>query len=768
MAAYICQPAMQIRAYLYLMAAAVLAPPILFAGFALHLLARSEGDLERAKVARAAERIALLVDAQHTHTQAALRVLGASPALARGDLGAFLGQARVAADEHDAWCVLMDEQGRMLFNTLGRAVGTAQQEDAPPAYFRTMFAQNRSVVSDVMPGRASGRLITAVAIPQQAGGRRYALAVGFGTDYFRRLLAQSGVPRDWQIDLVDRKGKLVASSQGPAELVGQDAAPGLVAAAARSREGMFEIVLRNGGPGAVAFTRSAQAGWLIAVGAPAQAVAAPADGALRAAVLALAAALAGAAAAATWFGRSHARSFRLVHDVAGALARGEFPPPRRSRITEIDRVLVALRQAGSELKRVQATRESAGYERQSQLERAQQARDMAEEENRAKDQFLAMLGHELRNPLAPIGTAAQLLKLPDLDAHRARYAGDVIGRQVEHMNRLLSDMLDVSRVTRGLVTMNLEDVDLRDIVERAVEQTRPLMEERQHRLELRLPNAVVTVRGDQTRLTQVVANLLTNSAKYTPAHGAIQLSLAIAGDEATLSVADDGEGITAELLPRVFDLFSQGERKADRAQGGLGLGLALVRSLVQLHGGSVEASSPGRGSGSIFTVRLPLKAELAALAASPPARFGSTRSREAGREGSTSPPAALRVMLVDDNIDAAVSLSLLLEAAGDHLVSTYYDAGSALEWAAFERPDVFILDIGLPDMNGYELARRLRAMPQFAHTLLIALTGYGQLADKARAREAGFDLHIAKPAEPEEILGALSLANTGAEAERSE
>jgi len=293
------------------------------------------------------------------------------------------------------------------------------------------------------------------------------------------------------------------------------------------------------------------------------------------------------------------------------------------------------------------------------------------------------------------------------------------------------------------------------------------MEERQHRLELRLPNAAVTVRGDQTRLTQVVANLLTNSAKYTPEHGAIQLSLASSGDEAALSVADDGEGITAELLPRVFDLFSQGERKADRAQGGLGLGLALVRSLVLLHGGSVEASSPGRGSGSIFTVRLPLKAELAALAGAAPARFGSTRAREAGREA-TSPPAALRVMLVDDNIDAAVSLSLLLEAAGDHLVSTYYDAASALEWAAFERPDVFILDIGLPDMNGYELARRLRVMPQFANTLLIALTGYGQLADKARAREAGFDLHIAKPAEPEEILGALSLAGAGAEAEGSE
>jgi CheY-like chemotaxis protein len=288
------------------------------------------------------------------------------------------------------------------------------------------------------------------------------------------------------------------------------------------------------------------------------------------------------------------------------------------------------------------------------------------------------------------------------------------------------------------------------------------MEERQHRLELRLPAQAVTVRGDQTRLTQVVANLLTNSAKYTPPHGSIQLSLGRAGNEATLCVADDGTGITAELLPRVFDLFSQGERKADRAQGGLGLGLALVRSLVQLHGGNVEASSPGRGGGSIFAVRLPLKPELAALSAASP---HPRRGREAARKGLPL-PAALRVMLVDDNIDAAVSLSLLLEAAGDHLVSTYYDAASALEWAAFERPDVFILDIGLPDMNGYELARRLRGMPQFAGTLLIALTGYGQPADKATAREAGFNLHIAKPAEPEEILAALATVNLASEAER--
>ncbi|MFC5510026.1 ATP-binding protein [Massilia jejuensis] len=747
---------MQIRAYLYLMAAAILVPVILFAGFALRLLEAGERELARAAVVRAAERAAWTVDAELSARQAALAVLAASPALVRGDLDAYRTEARAAAGGPHAWPVLMDVHGRLLFETPAGS-GAARPAGPVPAYFPAMLATNRAVVTDLLPGGAGGGLATAVAMPVVAGGRRYVLGTAFGSDHFRRLLAQASLPAGWQVDLVDRNGKLVASNHGAATLVGRSAPAALVAAGALAGQGMLDMPLRDGDPGAVAFARAPLAGWLLAVGAPASAVAPAPGGARRASALDLVAALAFAVAVSACFSRGHARSIRAALDAASALGRGDMPAQRRSRIIEIDRLLGALRQAGNELRRAQSTRESAGSERQTQLERAQQARQMAEEENRAKDQFLAMLGHELRNPLAPIGTAAQLLKLPDLDGHRARYAGDVIGRQVEHMNRLLSDMLDVSRVTRGLVTLNLEDVDLRNIVERAVEQTRPLMEERQHRLELRVPKAPVTVRGDQTRLTQVVANLLTNSAKYTPQRGSIQLSLAASGDEASLSVADDGDGITAELLPRVFDLFSQGERKPDRAEGGLGLGLALVRSLVHLHGGNVDASSPGRGGGSIFTVHLPLKHELAALTTPAPSL---RRTRESVRHA---PPAALRVMLVDDNIDAAVSLSLLLEAAGEHLVSTYYDAASALEWAAFERPDVFILDIGLPDMNGYELARRLRAMPQFADTLLIALTGYGQLADKVRAREAGFDLHIAKPAEPEEILAALALAGVHAE-----
>ncbi|MEW6023402.1 MAG: ATP-binding protein [Pseudomonadota bacterium] len=740
---------MRIRAYLYLMAAAIMIPVVVFAGLTLRQLQQAETGAALDGVAQSAQRVAMLVDDELADAEVHLRALAASPALAAGNLAAFREEAVNAPHGSSSWIVLLDEQGRQLVNTVAPP-GTVLPAESSHPNIAILFSQQRALATDLVAGRVSGRLMTYLALPVSSGGRRYALAAGFSNGHFRRHLGAGGMPADWQVDLVDRKGKLIASNLGSVELVGQTVDPALTRAAAAAEHGMLTLPMRRGELADTAFVHAGASGWTVAVAAPAELIAARERGAWQMAGGGLVAALACAALLATWFGRVHARALRQAVNAASALANGARPEPGSSRIVEIEHLFEALRHAGDELRRAQAFREQAGNERQLMLERAQHARQTAEEENRAKDQFLAMLGHELRNPLAPIGTAAQLLKMPGLDVHRARYAADVIGRQIEHMNRLLGDMLDVSRVTRGLVSLNLEDVDLRGVVERAVEQTRPLMEECHHRLELRLPSQPVLVRADQTRLTQVVANLLTNSAKYTPPHGHVQLSLASEGGEATLSVADDGEGITPELLPRVFDLFSQGERKADRPQGGLGLGLALVRSLVQLHGGSVDVSSPGRGGGSIFTVKLPLKIELPALSRQPALPAAPQGDLPGGLQN------GLRIMLVDDNIDAAVSLSLLLEAAGDHLVSTYYDAASALEWAAFERPDAFILDIGLPDMNGYELARRLRAMPEFAATLLIALTGYGQLQDKVRAREAGFDLHIAKPAEPEAILAALA------------
>ncbi|KQQ97115.1 ATP-binding protein [Massilia sp. Leaf139] len=368
------------------------------------------------------------------------------------------------------------------------------------------------------------------------------------------------------------------------------------------------------------------------------------------------------------------------------------------------------------------------------------------ESNRKKDEFLAMLAHELRNPLAPISTAAEMLRLTNSADPRTKKASEVISRQVRHMTALVDDLLDVSRVTRGLVELDKELVDIKGAVVNAVEQARPLIEARHHALTVRTDASQATVLGDRTRLVQTIANLLNNAAKYTPQGGEITLAVHAQGDWVDIAVIDNGIGIDARLLPHVFELFTQAERTPDRAQGGLGIGLALVKTMVALHGGSVTAASDGPGAGSTFTIRLPAVAQ-------------GTRERLEGaaREGALAGPAPLRIMIVDDNVDAAESLAVLLEAQG-HQVRVEAHPLQALASARREPPEVFILDIGLPEMDGYELARRLRADPATGGALFVALTGYGQAHDRILSKSSGFEHHFVKPMNIErlgQVLGAV-------------
>jgi signal transduction histidine kinase/ActR/RegA family two-component response regulator len=363
---------------------------------------------------------------------------------------------------------------------------------------------------------------------------------------------------------------------------------------------------------------------------------------------------------------------------------------------------------------------------------------------RAKDEFLAMLGHELRNPLAPISAAAELLQLAPLDNARVQSTSEIIVRQVQHMTHLINDLLDVSRVTRGLVELDTAPVDTREIVSDAIEQVTPLIRSHRHRLSLHLPPDVAMVAGDKMRLVQVVANLLNNAAKYTPDCGHIQLAIAVQPSEVVIEVQDDGNGIAPDLAPRVFDLFTQAERSSDRSSGGLGLGLPLVRTLVELHGGTVTCSSDGIGQGSRFSVRLPRLPEQAGSPA--PAREQS-RSQQAAR--------ALRILVVDDNVDAAFMLGMLLEAEGHHVI-VEHAPHRALERAIAERPQVCLLDIGLPGMSGNELAQRLRAEAATAGSVLIAVTGYGQAEDRKHALAAGFDDHLVKPIDTRKLMDILA------------
>jgi PAS domain S-box-containing protein len=371
------------------------------------------------------------------------------------------------------------------------------------------------------------------------------------------------------------------------------------------------------------------------------------------------------------------------------------------------------------------------------------AEDALREAVRRKDEFLAMLAHELRNPLAPISAAAELMALAHLDPERIKQTSQIINRQVRHLTGLIDDLVDVSRVTRGMITIDKSPQVLKLIAANAVEQVMPLMEAKRHRLIVDFASESASVLGDEKRLVQVVTNLLHNAVRYTPEGGNIHLAIEVEGDRIALRVRDDGIGMAAELQPRVFDLFTQGGRSLDREQGGLGVGLALVKSLIELHGGDVTCSSAGIGKGSEFVVTLPCLPE------------GRVSVDKSPLDRPVDVKKPLKILAVDDNADALTMLAMYLETAG-HDVVVEHTSGSALARATSEPPDVCILDIGLPGMDGYELASRLKAQPVTAHIKLVAVTGYGQEQDRQRGMEAGFDHHLVKPVDTGKLVTILA------------
>jgi signal transduction histidine kinase/ActR/RegA family two-component response regulator len=415
--------------------------------------------------------------------------------------------------------------------------------------------------------------------------------------------------------------------------------------------------------------------------------------------------------------RRVSHDFQAAREAAAALADGRRPVPARPQIAEAKQVAASLEGAAQLL----SVREQ---ERDEQLHRAVLAQAQAEEASRTKDSFLAVLGHELRNPLAPALTALELMKLRgDGAVQRER---EVLERQISHMTRLVDDLLDVSRLTRGKVDLVRHRFELRAAIDRTVDMAEPLIQQNEHALYVGVPETGLTIDADQDRIVQILVNLLTNAAKYTPPRGHLSLTSDVVDGRVEITCEDDGPGVPPDLLPTVFEPFTQGSRSIARQQGGLGLGLMLARSLSELHGGSLRYESVDP-HGSRFIVSLPLPA---AGAVEQPAPASDT----------VHPPR--RVLLVDDNVDAVDMLRLALERNG-HQVQSASDGTVAVATAARFQPDVAVLDIGLPGIDGFELARALRAaLPQLR---LIALTGYGQDSDASAARRAGFDAHCTKP-----------------------
>jgi two-component system, chemotaxis family, CheB/CheR fusion protein len=403
-------------------------------------------------------------------------------------------------------------------------------------------------------------------------------------------------------------------------------------------------------------------------------------------------------------------------------------------VDKTEMILLAIEDVTERRRAEEARLES---ERKRTADLLQQAESFKEAE-RHKDEFLAMLAHELRIPLAPIRNALQIIQSGGPETQPlVQQSWEIIERQVENLVRLVDDLLDVNRISRGKIKLQKVPVDLAIIVARAIESCRPIIEGRRHHLEVSLPDGPMQMHADPIRMAQVLWNLLNNAAKYTPEGGRIWLTALREGSECAIRVRDTGMGIPPEMLPKVFDLFTQAERTLARGEGGLGIGLTLVRRLTEMHNGTVQASSAGPGEGSEFVVRLPLLPDSPAPA--------NAEAHEPGKHQQAKAPAVMRrILVVDDNRDSADSFAMLLRLVG-HDVRTVYDGRQALVVAATYRPDLVLLDIGLPGMDGFTVAGQMRAKPELAGVVLVALTGYGSEEDRRRSEAAGFSFHLVKP-----------------------
>ncbi|HEX4510318.1 MAG TPA: ATP-binding protein, partial [Burkholderiaceae bacterium] len=559
----------------------------------------------------------------------------------------------------------------------------------------------------------------------EGGHLAYVLTAAIKSDRFVEVVDNQQVPSDWVLSVFDSTGLRVARSRDQSSTVGTRAGATLqqlLAGHEASGVGLTRTV--EGDEVYTGFTRVQAYDWTVAVGASTASTTLVIFRSLGLYLFGVILSALACSVLAVRVTRRVARDIGNIRAQAVRIGAGEPIAPMRSDIAEIDEMASALHAASKRLEVASAAASDA-------LHRADAA-------SRTKDEFLAVLGHELRNPLAPMSTALHLMDAK-ADAAFARER-QVMRRQIAHMRRLVDDLLDVARITRGSLQIHRESVELRGVVDRAAETVLPALAAQGRELVLRLPESAVWVEGDDTRLVQALTNLLTNGVRFG---GEAPLRLTLEADEreARIIVRDEGVGISAEAVRHIFEPFYQAPQSIARTSGGLGLGLAIVRTVVSLHGGSVAVSSDGPGKGSRFEIQLPVIDVPAHVEAVPM----PLPSASAGR-----------VLVVDDNTDSATTMADVLATAG-HDAQVALTGAEALASAARHTPHVAILDIGLPDMSGYDLARRLRALPGW-HGRLIALTGYGQAADKARAAEAGFDLHFTKPAELASLLRAVDEA----------
>jgi signal transduction histidine kinase/ActR/RegA family two-component response regulator len=730
-------PRVALRRHLFVLAVAGILPLAALAGAGLAALYEQQRDAAQKRALEITRALASAVQSELQRSVSSLNVLASSASLQRGDLAQFEATARRAVATQPQWrtVILSRPSGEPIINTRVEP-GQPLPEVMEPVSFARVVQERKPVVGQIAKG--SERFAIPLRVPVMVGGElRYVITAVAKPESFLQILMQQQVPSTWVIAVFDSAGLRVARSRANEEFFATPASETLLALmASGGREGAGVTSAMEGDRIYTAFTRLPDSGWSVAIGIPVaevNSIAARSTAIYAAAVtlsIVIGLLVAGAIA------RQITGATAQLGHAARRLGEGETPEVGDTGIREIQEVAEAITEAARQRSQIESERERL-------LASEIAARAEAEAANRAKDQFLAMLGHELRNPLAALSNASTLLAHSPTDPRMAMRAREVIQRQVAHLSRLTDDLLDAARAILGKIELRVEPVDLAAVTRQSLQTFAGSGRLAAHRVVESLEPAWIS--GDPVRLEQIVSNLVGNAVKYTPAGGIITVTTSREGGESRLAVSDTGIGLAPELAARAFDLFVQGERNLDRSEGGLGIGLTLVRRLAELHAGRVELASEGENRGAQFTVSFPA-IEAPALPVPAPVQDR---------------PAELSILLVEDNLDARETMKALLEAFG-HQVRDVADGEEGIAEALARPPDLALVDLGLPKADGFEVARRIRASGN-ARTYLAALTGYGAKEDRARSMEAGFDTHITKPIELDPLQRVLSeAANTTA------
>ena len=733
---------MRLRSHYFLLGLSIVVPVAVFGGFALSMLQDAQHRSAIERIEESASLTAKVIDADIFRAQSVLKALAHSQALAKGDLASFHAEARQASAAPGGWIILYDIHGKQVINTR-RGLDEELPFRPDPEQVTQMLASGKGQVTDIKWGEVLKNHFVMVETPiRSASGQQYVIGQAFSPAFFAHSFGGSSLPPSWRVAILDRAGVIIARSDRADEFVGKSVRPDTLDVLRTSRSGVYRH--HSGSEVEVfdAYTRSQLSDWVVIIGAPVSEI----NQAVWRGVSFIGAGLVIALIAALTLtilgGRHLVRFVGRASQAAGALGRGgAVDALPRSAIHELEGLNEALRDASRRLQAEMASRAAAESERNALLVSEKTARERAEEQNAAKDEFLAMLGHELRNPLSAVASAVAILDNGrTIDERMAERARDVLRRQTGHLRKMVDDLLEVNRALMGKLDLDKSPVDLADIVQRCIDTLKAGGRTTGFTLHAEL--APSPVLADPTRLVQIVDNLLDNALKYSPHGGLVQVSLRPLGEQVELVVRDTGQGISAELLPQVFDIFVQGKQSLQRANGGLGIGLSLVRRLVELHGGAVRIDSAGVGQGATATIVLPLLQQGAGLsaAASPAAAPAPGRLR--------------RVLLVEDNDDAREMMSMLLALRSCEVVA----AASGPEGIALAReqqPELALVDIGLPGMDGYAVARSLKSDPLTAGITLIALTGYGSATDRDLALAAGFAHHFTKPIKLDDLQAVL-------------